>query len=286
MNTEHKNHLDKVWFVTGASKGLGLAITQTLLASGYKVVATSRSRNDLIHAIGNQNDRFLPLEVDLVNEQSVQKAVNEALKVFNHIDVVVNNAGYGQFGTVEEVSDKEARQNYDVNVFGTLNVIRRVMPHLREQGSGHIFNISSIGGFVGNYSGWGIYCSTKFAVAGLTEALHTDVKPFGIHVTLVYPGYFRTNFLDKDSIVVPHNPIDQYEEARKSQEIHIGTIRGQQIGDPEKAALALIQVANSEHPPLHLFLGTDTIEGAKEKIKSLEHDIMTWEELTNSTDLK
>lgn len=276
----------KVWLVTGASKGLGLVLTKTLLAAGHKVAATSRNRKELIQAVGIQNPNFLSLEVDLVDEQSVEHAVNELLKTFNHLDVVVNNAGFGQFGTIEEVSDIEARRNYDVNVFGTLNVIRRVMPHFREQGFGHIFNISSIGGFVGNYSGWGVYCSTKFAVAGLTEALHADVKPFGIHVTLVYPGYFRTNFLDNDSIIVPQNPIEQYKEARTSQKMHVETIRGQQIGDPEKAALALIEVAHSAQPPLHLFLGTDTIENVKKKIKSLEQDVLNWETLTNSTDFE
>lgn len=277
---------EKVWLVTGASKGLGLELVKVLLSEGYKVVATSRSQNALINALGPQSDVFLPLEVDLTKEQSVQDAVYKTLKVFQKIDVLVNNAGYGQFGTIEEVSNEEARQNYDVNVFGILNMLRATMPYFREKGAGHIFNISSIAGFVGNFSGWGIYCSTKFAVAGLTEALHVDCKPFGIHVTLVYPGYFRTSFLEKESLVIPSQPIESYKEARSSQELHLNKIRGNQIGDPIKAAHALIKVSQSSNPPLHLFLGSDTISIAKTKIRSLEADIFSWKELTNSMNIE
>lgn len=279
MNTE------KVWFVTGASKGLGLTLAKKLLNDGYKVAATSRSIDSLTKAIGKQDNRFLPLEVDLLNEQSVQNAVEQTLNAFSAIDVVVNNAGYGQTGTIEEVSDKEVRQNYDVNVFATLNVIRSVMPHFRAKRSGHIFNISSVGGFFSGYPGWGIYCSTKFAVAGLTEALHTEAKPFGVKVTVVYPGYFRTNFLSKDSMILPSKPIMEYEEARKVVDFHKDSMDGNQKGDPEKAATALIQVASAENPPLHLFLGTDAYEVASEKIASLEKELSAWKDLTLSTDI-
>ena len=276
---------EKVWFVTGASKGLGLTLTKKLLNDGFKVAVTSRSIGDLTKAIGKQDNSFFPLEVDLLNEQSVQNAVEQTLNAFSAIDVVVNNAGYGQTGTIEELSDKEVRQNYDVNVFGTLNVIRSVMPHLRAKRSGHIFNISSVGGFFSGYPGWGIYCSTKFAVAGLTEALHTEGKPFGIKVTVVYPGYFRTSFLSKDSMILPSKPIEEYEEARKVVDFHKNSMDGNQKGDPEKAVAALIQVASAENPPLHLFLGTDAYEVASEKIASLQKELSAWKDLTLSTDI-
>ena len=173
----------KVWFITGASKGLGLTLAKKLLAQGYKVAATSRSEKALIEAIGNASLNFLPLEMDLVNEKSVKNAIEVAINHFKTIDVVVNNAGYGQIGTLEELTYKESTKNYDVNVFGLLNVVRNTMPYLRANKSGHIFNIASVGGYYGAFAGWGIYCSTKFAVAGLTEALAAEVKSFGVKVT-------------------------------------------------------------------------------------------------------
>src|SRR6185369_3527750 len=194
---------NNVWFVTGASKGLGLLLVQQLLARGYRVAATSRTADELGRRVGPQSERFLALAMDITDEASVGRAVAATRAHFGALDVVVNNAGYGQFGTVEEVSDAEARRNYDVNVFGTLNVLRATLPQLREQRSGHVFNIASVGGFVGGFSGWGIYCSTKFAVAGLTESLHADLEPLGVKVTLVYPGYFRTEFLSAGSMLHP-----------------------------------------------------------------------------------
>ncbi len=191
---------NNVWFITGASKGLGLVLAQQLLARGYRVAATSRRSEELVKQLGPASDQFLPLGMEVTEEASTRQAITATLQHFGALDVVVNNAGYGQLGAVEEVSDAEARHNYDVNVFGTLNVLRAALPQLREQKSGHVFNISSIGGFVGAFSGWGVYCSTKFAVAGLTEGLRADLEPFGVKVTLVYPGYFRTEFLAAGSV--------------------------------------------------------------------------------------
>ncbi|HZG26583.1 MAG TPA: SDR family oxidoreductase [Chitinophagaceae bacterium] len=277
MNTQ------KVWFVTGASKGLGLTLVKKLLAEGYKVAATSRSLKALASEVGEHSENFLPMKADLVNEQSVAKAVAQTVQTFGAINVVVNNAGYGQFGTLEELSDTEVRQNFDVNVFGSLNVIRSVMPHLREQRSGVIFNISSIGGFSGNFPGWGIYCATKFAVAGFTESLAAEVKEFGITATVVYPGYFRTGFLSKESLGQPQNPIDAYSNARASQAMHENDINGNQMGDPEKAASVLIEIAGSSHVPLHLFLGQDAYNGAKAKMEVVQKEMNTLEKLATST---
>jgi NAD(P)-dependent dehydrogenase (short-subunit alcohol dehydrogenase family) len=157
------------------------------------------------------------------------------------------------------------------------------VPHLREQGSGNIFNIASIGGYIGNFPGWGVYCATKFAVAGLTEALAAEVKPFGVKATVVYPGYFRTNFLAKGSVGVPANPIAVYAEARALQALHQNDINGNQPNDPEKAADALMQVAAAENPPVHLFLGQDAWEMAGVKNDIIHRDLRQWEALTRST---
>jgi NAD(P)-dependent dehydrogenase (short-subunit alcohol dehydrogenase family) len=274
----------KVWFVTGASKGLGLALCRQLLAAGHMVAATSRNADALVKATGAGNSaRFLPLEMALTNEAEVAKAVSDTIKTFGAIDVVVNNAGYGQFGTLEELSDEEARRNFDINVFGALNVIRHVMPYFREQGSGHIFNIASIGGYASNFPGWGIYCATKYAMAGFTGALAAEGRPFGIHATVVYPGYFRTSFLSDDSMAGPAHPIAEYEEARASEALHRHNIDGNQPGDPEKAMRVLIQVASEAHPPLHLFLGKDAYEMAGIATDAVYKDLEAWKELTFST---
>jgi NAD(P)-dependent dehydrogenase (short-subunit alcohol dehydrogenase family) len=276
----------KVWFITGASKGLGLTLAKKLLAQGYSVAATSRNKEALIEAIGNASLNFLPLEMDLVNEKSIKNAIEVAINHFKTIDVIINNAGYGQLGTLEELSDREARENYDINVFGLLNVIRAVMPHFRNNRSGHFFNISSIGGFTGNFVNAGIYCSTKFAVSGITETLEAEGKAFGIKATLVYPGYFRTDFLSSGSIKTPQNPIYDYQEARKSENFHLNEINGNQPNDPEKAADALIQMAKEENPPLHLFLGADALEMVEQKINTIEVEVEKWKSVSLSTAFK
>lgn len=275
----------KVWLVTGASKGLGLVLVKKLLSHGYRVAATSRSLNALENAVGKHHN-FLPLQVDLVDEESVEDGISKVLDTFGRIDVVVNNAGYGQNGTLEELTDDESRQNFDVNVFGMLNIVRKVMPHLREQQSGHIFNISSIAGMVANFPGFGIYCATKFAVVGLTEALSAEAKPFGINATVVYPGYFRTEFLSDDSLNLAKNRMDVYTEARESERMHKEEIAGNQLGNPEKAAEVLFEVAESENPTLHLFLGSDSYNMAQDKLKSLEMALESNEVLSHSTDFK
>lgn len=273
----------KVWFVTGASKGLGFELVKKLLSEGFHVAATSRTVESLISTIGDASENFLPLSVNITDNDDIKSAIAKTVEYFGRIDVVVNNAGYGQIGTLEELTDEEARENYAVNVFGTLNVIRNAMPYLREQRSGNIFNISSVGGYSANFPGWGIYCSTKFAVAGFTEALAEEVKDFGIHATVVYPGYFRTDFLNKDSVRTPSNPIQAYEAARNSEEAHLNEINGNQPNDPVKAADVLIQISKEKNPPVHLLLGVGTIEVLHNKIDTLKKDAEKWENLTVST---
>lgn len=277
-----ENSNQKVWFITGASKGLGLALTKRLLNEGYKVAATSRSLYDLEIAVGNHTN-FLPLAVNIVNEDSVSQAIEKTVNHFGQIDVVVNNAGYGLAGALEELTDAEARQNFDVNVFGSLNVIRYVLPHLRKQESGHIFNIASVGGFTGAFPGFGIYCATKFAVHGLTESLATEVKPFGINATVVSPGYFRTDFLKGSSLNVPQNPLDVYANVREIQALHENDIDGNQPGDPEKAAAVMIEVASQQQPPLHLFLGADAYGLAETKMESVKKDLESVRQIATAT---
>ena len=277
---------DKIWFVTGASKGLGLTLVQKLLASGNKVAATSRSLEDLQKAVGNDSPQFLPLATNLKSEASVQEAIEKTVAHFGRIDVVVNNAGYGLLGSVEELSDSEVRDNFEVNVFGVFTVIRKAMPYLRAQRSGHILNISSIGGFMGGFPGFGAYCATKFAVNGLSESLAEEVRAFGVHVTIVEPGYFRTNFLTDSSIGLPKIQIEDYKEVRDSQNAHQNEINGKQPGDPEKAADAMIRIVSEANPPMNLFLGSDAFAIANGKIAAVQKELADWQDLTVSTDFE
>ncbi|MEO3402708.1 oxidoreductase [Mucilaginibacter sp. CAU 1740] len=277
---------NKIWFVTGASKGLGLALVKKLLTQGYKVAATSRSLSDLNKAVENANDNFLPLAVDLTNEESVQEAIELTVKTFGKIDVVVNNAGYGLLGGIEELTDREARDNFEVNVFGSLNVIRKALPYLRAQKSGHVLNVSSIGGFTGAFAGGGIYCATKFAVNGFSETLSAEVTPFGIKVTIVQPGYFRTNFLSAGSLAVPQNQIAEYENVRNTVNFHQNDMDKQQLGDPEKAAEAMIRITTEANPPLNLFLGEDAYGLVETKLAFVKNELETWKELSLSTAIK
>ena len=274
---------NKIWFVTGASKGIGLVLVQKLLKEGYQVAATSRKLDELKKAVGVNSTSFLPLQVDLVNESSVEKAIADTVKQFGGLDIIVNNAGYGTVGSLEELSDAEVRQNFDVNVFGLLNVIRQVLPYLRKQQSGHIFNVSSVGGFTGMFPGFGTYCATKFAVTGLTESLSEEIKEFGIHATIVAPGYFRTRFLDEGSLVLPQHEIAEYKRVREVQQLHKYNINGNQQGDPEKLADVLIEVSQQQQPPLHLFIGQDAYEMAAAKIQFVQQDMDKVKALATST---
>jgi NAD(P)-dependent dehydrogenase (short-subunit alcohol dehydrogenase family) len=273
----------KVWYITGASQGFGLVMVKKLLASGARVAATSRKLDALKEAVGSDSPNFLPLAVNLSDEGSVNNSIRSTISAFGRIDVVVNNAGYGLVGGLEELSDKEVRDNFEVNVFGALNVIRNVMPVFRNQKEGFIFNISSIGGFTGAFPGFGSYCATKFALEGLTESLSEEAKPFGVKAVIVSPGYFRTNFLSSGSLAVPANPIADYANIREVQTAHQHNIDGNQAGDPEKAVDVIIAVSKSDNPPLHLFLGPDAYQLAKQKISAVEEDMQGWQALATST---
>jgi short-subunit dehydrogenase len=258
----------KTWFVTGASKGFGLSLVKQLLATGQSVAATSRNLAELVIAVGSTADNFLPLEVDLADEDSVGCAMH------------INNAGYGIGGSIEELTDDETRGNFNVNVFGTLNVIRMVMPYMRYQQSGHIINISSIAGFAPG-TGWSVYAATKFSIEGLSTVLAEDVREFGIKVTVVAPGAFRTSFLTPESLTIAKNPMEEYKAVRASHDRYL-QMDGQQAGDPEKAAAAIINVAYQENPPLHLLLGADAYDRAMAQLEKLEKEFRFNEELSRS----
>jgi len=272
----------KVWFITGASKGLGLSLVHQLLNAGQYVAATSRNIGELKKAVNNDGGKFLPLAVNLADEQSVEDAIKTTISKFERIDVVINNAGYGIGGSIEELSDAETRTSFDVNVFGTLNVIRKASPYLRAQRAGHIINIASIAGITGA-TGWAIYAAAKSAVIALSEVSAEDLKEFGIKVTVVAPGAFRTSFLSTDSLILAANPIPEYEEVRAIHSKYL-KMDGQQIGDPEKAAAAMISLASMPNPPLHLLLGNDAFQRATNKLESLQKEFRDWKAITISTD--
>jgi short-subunit dehydrogenase len=231
-------------------------------------------------AVGSTADNFLPIEVDLANEDSVGCAMHQTKKTFGKIDVVINNAGYGIGGSIEELTDKESRDSFDVNVFGTLNVIRMVMPYMRYQQSGHIINISSIAGFAPGV-GWSVYAATKFAVEGLSTVLADDVREFGVKVTVVAPGAFRTSFLTQESLAIAKNRIADYNAVGASLDRYLG-FDGRQAGNPENAAAAIIRVAYEENPPLHLLLGADAYDRAMAQLEKLEKEFRFNEELSKS----
>ena len=276
MNTQ------KVWYITGASKGLGLALVKKLLNEGYRVAATSRNLKQLITAVDVESKNFLPLEVDLTNDESVKESIDKTWSIFKSVDVIVNNAGYGIGGSIEELTDKEVRDSFDVNVFGTMNVVRNVMPYLREQQSGHIINIASIAGFA-PATGWSVYAGSKFAVVGLSEVLAEDVKSFGVKVTVVLPGAFRTSFLTEESLVYASNPLAAYKDVAESH-ARYNKLNGTQIGDPEKAADVFISLTEMENPPVRLFMGSDAETRAQNKLEILSGELKQLSPISISTD--
>jgi NAD(P)-dependent dehydrogenase (short-subunit alcohol dehydrogenase family) len=273
----------KTWFITGASRGFGLNITQAVLASGDKVVATVRSKPEELAAKFNNNENLYVVTLDITNEEQAKQAAAQAADHFGRIDVLVNNAGYGLLAAVEEATAREIKQNYEVNVFGTLNVIRAILPYMRKQHSGHVINISSVGGLSGYY-GWGIYGSTKFAIEGITEGMALELAPLGIHATVVAPGFFRTNFLDESSLSNTTNIIDDYDETVGAMRKFAVEVNNKQPGDPEKLAQAFVKLAASENPPVHLPLGNDTLARFREKTAAFEEDITNWYDTITGTD--
>ncbi len=271
----------KVWFITGGSTGIGKSLALELLARGDYVATTARDAARLDPQIAAA-ERGLALSLEVSDAEQCRRAVDEIFAKFGRIDVLINNAGHGLVGAVEEVSDAEARQVFDSNVFGLLNVTRAVLPSMRAARSGHVVNIGSVGGLLAR-SGSGIYCSTKFAVEGISEALYHELKPLGIGVTVVEPGPFRTEFAGR-SLHEAANNFDDYAETAGAWRTLLRKNHGTQQGDPDKAARVIIEATLDAEPPLHLVLGNPAMERAGEKLSELLEDMVTWRERSAATD--
>ncbi len=273
-----------VWFVTGAARGLGAEIVRAALASGHSVVAAARRPEQVRAAFPDAGERLLPVALDVTDTAQVTTAVEAAVAAFGRIDVLVNNAGRGLLGAVEEASDADVRAVYDTNVFGLLTVTRAVAPVLRAQRSGHLVNLSSVGGFVGT-PGWGVYASTKFAVEGLSEALARELAPLGIAVTLVEPGYFRTDFLDASSLHTAATTIDDYAAGPAGQMRQLAAqVNHGQPGDPVRGGAAIVAAIDSGRAPLRLQLGSDCIASVEAKLESVRAELDAWRDVAVSTD--
>jgi len=274
--------MNKVWFITGASRGFGVLTAQKALQRGDFVVATARDPQTVIAALG-EHPNLLALRLDVKLEAQAITAAQQAVARFGRIDVLVNNAGYGLLGAVEEANAEEVRAQYETNVFGLLNVSRAVLPVMRKQGSGHVMNISSVGGYSA-YQGWGVYGSTKFAVEGLSEAMAMELEPLGIKVTVVEPGFFRTDFLDTSSLVATRDRIDSYAATVGAMREFAAGVNHAQPGDPLKLAGALLQLADSATPPVRLQLGSDTVQRVRAKNQFVEKEMAEWLDVALSTD--
>ncbi|MFC0401874.1 oxidoreductase [Paraburkholderia rhizosphaerae] len=272
----------KVWFITGASRGFGALIARDALQRGDRVVATARNPQAVLDQLGD-HPNLLAVKLDVTSEADAAAAVEAAVARFSRIDVLLNNAGYGLLGAVEEASDSEVKSVFNTNVFGLLTVTRAVLPQMRKQRSGHVINISSIGGYSA-YQGWGVYGATKFAVEGLTEALAAELAPLGVRATVVEPGFFRTDFLNDNSLVSTKQHIADYAETvGVTRDVAAGANHAQP-GDPRKLSAAMLTLADSTNPPVRLPLGSDTVARINAKNRLVESELETWHALAVSTD--
>ena len=267
------------WFITGAARGIGAHTVQAALAAGHNVVATARSRL----SITTTHAHLLALDLDVTVEAQAHAAVQAAVARFGRIDVLVNNAGYGQLGLFEESSAANAQTQFDTNVFGLFHVTRAVLPVMRQQRAGRVLNISSIAGMRGR-TGTALYSASKFAVEGFSEALAQEVAAFGIHVTIVEPGAFRTDFLDGQSMRYGSQSIVDYAAQSAQVTEGFGARNHLQPGDPARLAAVLLQLAAHPAPPLRLAAGSDAVEIAGAKIEALRAEWLAWRELSVTTD--
>jgi len=275
---------NKVWFITGASRGFGSLIARDALARGDYVVATGRNAGSVAKALG-AHPNLLAVALDVTREANAAEAAQQALQRFGRIDVLVNNAGYGLLGAVEESSAEEVRKQYETNVFGLLNVTRAVLPAMRKQHSGHVINVSAIAGY-NAFHGWGVYSSTKFAVEGLSEALNAELAPLGVHVTVVEPGFFRTDFLDAASLTETALRIEDYADTVGAMRAFAAGANHQQPGDPQKLSRAILKLADAAKPPSRLQLGSDTVATVRAKNQQVEKEMAEWLEVALSTDFE
>lgn len=271
----------RTWFITGASRGFGALIAAQALARGDAVVATARNPLSLPESLLS-HPNVLALKLDVTRENDAREAVEAAMTRFRSIDILVNNAGYGVIGAVEETDAREVERVFSANVFGLLHVTRTVLPVMRAQRSGHVLNFSSIGGYASS-AGFGIYCATKFAVEGISEAMSQELEPLGIRTTVVEPGYFRTSFLSADSVVSTSARIDDYHDTVGAVRNFAAGANGQQPGDPQRLAEAVIQLVDAPTPPRRLPLGADTVRRIEQKHREVEIELSQWRVLALST---
>lgn len=273
--------IQKVWLITGASKGMGLEITKAVLRNGDKVIATSRNTNTLLKNIKEYDSNLLPIKLDITNEKEVANAVSKGIETFGKLDVIVNNAGYNLLGNIEELSDEEFKKTMDVNLFAITHILRNVLPHLRRQNSGHIINIASMMGYM-SYPGNGSYSASKYAVIGLSEALAQEVAPFGIKVSILAPGTFRTNFMNAETLHTAQHKIDAYNLDTQIEQFT--GVDGKQLGNPKKLAQVVLKLAEMPNPPLHLPLGSDSYTAILEVRKNEKEEMQEWKTLSLFTD--
>lgn len=270
-----------VWFITGCSTGFGRELAREVLGRGFHCVATARDPSQVQDLVSDA-DRALALKLDVTDPAQVEAAVGAAEARFGRLDVVVNNAGIGYFGAIEDSDEAEVRRMFEINVWGLSAVTRAVLPGMRARRSGHIVNISSIGGLRA-FPGVGYYNATKFAVEGLSESLAAEVAPLGIKVTIVEPSGFRTDWAGRSADEAPRTVPDYAPTAGKNQAA-IRSYSGRQAGDPVRAVAAIVRAVESSNPPLRLLLGKAALAGARGKIDLLQRDFDAWAEVTEGAD--
>jgi NAD(P)-dependent dehydrogenase (short-subunit alcohol dehydrogenase family) len=274
--------MKKVWLITGCSTGFGRALAIEVLAQGYSVAVASRNINDVEDIVSRYPETALAIRLDVTSGDEITAAVEKTIAHFAQIDVLVNNAGIGYFGAIEESEEAEVRRMFEINVFGLARMIQEVLPHMRKRRIGHILNIASIGG-LRSFPGVGFYNATKYAVDGLSESLSKELAPLGIKVTIIAPSGFRTDWAGrsaKDSSI----RIADYATTAEKNKGDIRAYSGNQPGDPVRAAKAMIAVTESATPPLRLLLGAAALKGARLKLEDLKHDFDTWAEVTVGAD--
>jgi NAD(P)-dependent dehydrogenase (short-subunit alcohol dehydrogenase family) len=277
------NIMTKTWFVTGAARGIGAAIVQAALNAGDRVVATVRDPRKIRHAFSAGPDRLLVLALDVTQETQVPATVEAAIKQFGRIDVLVNNAGYGQLGVFEESRPDEVHRQFSTNVFGLMAVTRSVLPGMRKQRSGRIFNLLSVSGLKGVF-GASLYCASKFAVEGFSQSIAEELAPFGVYVTVISPGFVRTDFLDPSSVKYSDAGISDYAKAMTDFRSFHDNRNHNQAGDPAKLAAVILHLAQVEKPPVSFVAGSDAVEWTMNAIKTQQAQLDAWRELSVSTD--
>jgi len=274
--------MGKVWLITGCSTGFGRELAIQVLKKGDKAIVTARKTSDILDIVKDYKDRSIALELDVTKPEQIREVVKKGMDVFGRIDVLVNNAGIGYFGAVEESEDDEVRRMFEINFFGLAKMTQEVLPFMRAQHSGHIVNIASIGGLV-SFPTVGFYNATKYAVDGLSEALAKETAPLGIKITIVAPSGFRTDWAGR-SAKNSQKLIADYETTAHANKNNIRGYSGNQPGDPVRAALAIIKAVESPNPPLRLLLGKAALKGARNKLEQLKKDFDAWEETTVGAD--